>query len=82
MDKNLRFRVLEEADHIINTNDTIRKTAQKFNVSKSTVHQDLSSRLKELDENLYGEINKIFKDHDESKHLRGGEVTKQKYKRG
>ena len=38
--------------------------------------------LKEIDKKLMGEINDIFKSHDEVKHIRGGEVTKQKYKRG
>lgn len=82
MDKNIQKRVIDEATHIIDTNDTIRSTASKFNVSKSTVYTDLSNRLKKIDENLSQEISKIFKNHDKDKHIRGGEVTKQKYKRG
>lgn len=82
MNKNIKQRVLQEANHILTTNETIRNTASKFNVSKSTVHADLSKRLEKIDENLQKEINNIFKDHDKVKHLRGGEVTKQKYKRG
>lgn len=82
MNKDIKSRVLKEANHIINTNDTIRKTAGKFNVSKSTVYTDLSTRLKEIDDNMQKEIDSIFKDHDRVKHLRGGEVTKEKYKRG
>lgn len=82
MNKDIKNRVLKEANHIINTNDTIRKTAGKFNVSKSTVYTDLSERLKEIDNNMQKEINSIFKDHERTKHLRGGEVTKKKYKRG
>lgn len=82
MNKNIKQRVLEEANHILTTNETIRNTASKFNVSKSTVHADLSKRLEQIDENLQKEINNIFKDHDKVKHIRGGEVTKQKYKRG
>ncbi len=82
MNNDIKRRVLKEANHIINTKDTIRQTADKFNVSKSTVHVDLSERLKDIDKRLMGEINDIFKSHDEVKHIRGGEVTKQKYKRG
>ena len=82
MNKDIKKRVLSEANHIIKTQDTIRKTADHFNVSKSTVNTDLSERLKEIDNKLSSEIDDIFKIHDREKHIRGGEVTRQKYKRG
>ena len=82
MDKFIEKRVLQEANHIIKTKDTIRKTAESFNVSKSTIHNDLKNKLKKIDQDLAKEINKIFKNHDETKHIRGGEATKIKYKRG
>ena len=82
MNKDIKTRVLNEANHIIKTQDTIRKTAGLFNVSKSTVHTDLSERLKEIDKKLGAEIDDIFKNHDKEKHIRWGEVTRQKYKRG
>lgn len=82
MNKDIKKRVLSEANHIIKTQDTIRKTADRFNVSKSTVHTDLSERLKEIDNKLSSEIDDIFKIHDREKHIHGGEVTRQKYKRG
>ena len=82
MNKDIKTRVLNEANHIIKTQDTIRKTAGLFNVSKSTVHTDLSERLKEIDKKIGAEIDDIFKNHDKEKHIRGGEVTRQKYKRG
>lgn len=82
INKDIKSRVLNEASHVINTKDTIRVTADKFNVSKSTVYNDLSDRLKKLDNDLSKKINNIFKTHDKYKHIRGGEVTKNKYKRG
>lgn len=82
MNKDIRKRVLNEANYVLKTKDTIRKTADRFNVSKSTVHTDLSERLKKLDANMKSEIDSIFMMHDREKHIRGGEVTKQKYKRG
>ena len=82
MKKYRKTRIINEANHIIKTQDTIRKTAGLFNVSKSTVHTDLSERLKEIDKKLGAEIDDIFKNHDKEKHIRGGEVTRQKYKRG
>ena len=82
MNEFIKKRVLDEAKHIIKTKDTIRSTASIFDVSKSTVHNDLNTRLKKIDSNLSNEISKIFKDHEETKHIRGGEATKEKFKRG
>ena len=82
MNKDIKTRVLNEANHIIKTQDTIRKTAGLFNVSKSTVHTDLSERLKEIDKKLGAEIDDIFKKNEKEKHIRGGEENKKKYKRG
>ena len=75
-------RVIQFAHYIIDSKDTVRGTAKKFGISKSTVHTDLSERLKEIDKKLGAEIDDIFKNHDKEKHIRGGEVTRQKYKRG
>ena len=82
MNEFIKKRVLNEANHILKTKDTIRSTATVFSVSKSTVHNDLKTRLKKLDSNLSNEISKIFKNHEETKHIRGGEATKEKFKRG
>ena len=81
MDKFIEKRVLQEANHIIKTKDTIRKTAESFNVSKSTIHNDLKNKKKKIDQSLANEISLIFKNHDENKHIRGGEATKNKYKK-
>lgn len=82
MNEFIKKRVLEEANYILDTKNTIRKTAEVFSISKSTVHMDLNKRLKKIDQDLAKEINKIFKNHDKTKHIRGGEATKIKYKRG
>lgn len=82
MDEIIKKRVLEEAQHVLNTKDTVRKTAKIFSLSKSTVHYDLNKRLKNIDKTLAQEIDRIFKNHDEIKHIRGGEATKEKYRRG
>ncbi len=69
------------ADHIINTKDTIRKTAKIFNISKSTVHKDLQERLSLIDINKYNIIKKIMEEHIETRHLKGGESTRQLFLR-
>jgi len=74
-------RVIDIANHIIDTKDTIRETAKKFNVSKSTVHKDLQERLIQIDKNKYKDIKKIMEEHIETRHLKGGESTRQVFLR-
>lgn len=79
MNKKLEKRILKEAKYIIDKKTTVRNTAQVFKVSKSTVHKDMQERLYNLDKTLHKKIDKIFKEHIEIRHIRGGESTKQKY---
>jgi len=72
-------RVLNEANYIINTEETVRELARKFKVSKSTVHKDLHERLKKIDKDLYIKVDKILKYHTCIRHIRGGQSTKKKY---
>lgn len=74
-------RVLKEANYIIETNNTIRETAKVFKISKSTIHKDISYRLKDINKNKYIEIEKILKHHIETRHILGGQSTKEKYKK-
>ena len=82
MDNYIKKRVLEEAKYIVETQDTVRGAAKKFNVSKSTIHKDLATKLNKIDKDLDDEIKNIFKEHDMNKHIRGGSATKEKYRRG
>lgn len=75
----IKERTLSVANHIVKTNDTIRKTAKIFNLSKSTVHNDLSKRLKKVDAKMYNEVQKILDLNFSEKHIRGGLSTKKKY---
>lgn len=72
-------RVLEEADYMLETKQTVREIAKIFNVSKSTVHKDLHERLFEINKNIAEDVDKILKYHIDIRHLRGGESTKKKY---
>ena len=73
-------RVIKEAQYIIETNSTVRATAEHFNISKSTVHKDVTERLKEIDKQLYKEVRKVLNINLAERHIRGGEATKNKYK--
>ena len=72
-------RTLLVANHILDTHETIRKTAEIFNLSKSTVHYDLAYRLKRIDKSLYDDVKKILDINFSEKHIRGGESTRKKY---
>lgn len=79
MKNSIKERVLVEANHMIKTNETIREIGRTYNISKSTVHKDLKERLKQIDLNLYEEVNKIIKNHISTRHIKGGQSTKKKY---
>ena len=75
----IRNRVLEEAVYMIETEKTVREIANKFGVSKSTVHKDLHERLILIDKKMYEKVDKILKYHIDIRHIRGCESTKNKY---
>ncbi len=65
--------------HIIESGDTVRSTAKKFGISKSTVHKDVSSRLQAINPSLYSEVKKVLEINKSERHIRGGLATKNKY---
>ena len=69
------------ARYIVDNNSTIRKTAQYFKMSKSTVHNDLNKKLENKNYGLYLEVKKILLKNFNEKHIRGGESTRNKYKK-
>lgn len=69
-------RTIEEANFIIQTKCTIRACAAHFKVSKATVHRDMTDRLITLKPELYRQVRRILDDNFANKHIRGGEVTK------
>lgn len=77
-------RVLQCAEYIVETGCTVRACSAHFSVSKSTVHKDVSERLKYIDADLYEEVRKILTLNLNERHIRGGIATKEKYtiKRG
>lgn len=81
IDDIIEERVLQCAKLLILENSNVRRVARRIGCSKSTVHKDLSERLREIDYNLYIEVQKIFEINKQEKHLRGGNSTKIKYKK-
>ena len=72
-------RACELAVYMIETGATVRKTAQKFGISKSTVHKDLQNRLPHCSPSLYAQVREVLDINKKERHIRGGMATKRKY---
>ncbi len=74
-------RACELAVYIIETGATVRTAAQRFGISKSTVHKDLSQRLAQYNKPLYRQVRKILDTNKAQRHIRGGIATQKKYQK-
>ena len=72
-------RAIELGRYIAETNSTVRATGKKFGVSKSTVHTDVTVRLRKINPALYNEVRRVLQKNKEERHIRGGIATKEKY---
>lgn len=66
--------------YIIENRTTVRAAAQKFRISKSTVHKDLSDRLPTFNRPLYLQVKQVLDENKAERHIRGGIATRKKYK--
>ena len=73
-------RAIALAQYIIDSKDTVRGTAKKYGISKSTVHKDVSERLLKINPALAHEVRIILDENKAERHIRGGMATKLKYK--
>lgn len=78
---NVEDRSVLLGQYISDTHSTVRSTAKKFGVSKSTVHKDVAERLKYVNPQLYREVKSILEINKAQRHIRGGMATKLKYKK-
>ena len=67
------------ARYLVDEASTVRETAKRFGVSKSTVHKDIKEKLKYVNPNLYNEARRILDKNKLERHIRGGNATKLKY---
>lgn len=74
-------RALEIGRYIINTNDTVRGAARIFGVSKSTVHKDVTDRLPKINPTMALQVKKVLEQNFAQKHIRGGRVTRLRYRK-
>ena len=81
MQDHIKKRAMDIGNHIIESSSTVRKTADVFGVSKSTVHKDVTERLPQINKQLSSQVKHILDSNKAERHIRGGEATKKKYKK-
>ena len=72
-------RCVSLAEYIIETKATVRNAGKVFGISKSTVHQDVTSRLEKVNPELYKKVREVLEQNKQERHIRGGLATKRKY---
>ena len=72
-------RALEIGEYIVEEGATVRQTAKKLGISKSTVHKDVTERLEQVNASLARETRKVLDINKSERHIRGGQATKVKY---
>ena len=76
----IQERVIKCAKYIVDTGCTVRACSAHFGISKSTVHKDVTERLKFVDAYLYEDVRKVLDVNLSERHIRGGLATQMKYK--
>ena len=82
MQEYIRRRVMEVSSYILESSATVRQAAQVFDVSKSTVHKDVTERLPRNDGKMASKVRSILELNKAERHIRGGEATRKKYRGG
>jgi len=78
--EHIEERAVQLANYILENKATVRSAAAKFNVSKSTVHKDITERLKYINKGLCRKVAEILSINKSERHIRGGLATRKKYK--
>ena len=80
MQSDIEERVRDLAVYLLENKTTVRAAAQRFGVSKSTVHKDLTERLPRLSPGLFAQVRQLLDWNKAQRHIRGGLATRRKYK--
>lgn len=79
MKEYIEERAVAIANYIIDQNATVRQTAKKFGISKSTVHKDVTERLENINPTLAAKARVVLDVNKSERHIRGGLATREKY---
>lgn len=82
MTEDILDRARRLAVYMIETEGTVRSAAAQFGISKSTVHKDLTQRLRFCDPGLFRQVKKLMEQNKSQRHIRGGLATRKKYRTG
>lgn len=80
MQSDIEERVRDLAVYLLENRTTVRAAAQRFGISKSTVHKDLTERLPRLSPGLFAQVRQLLEWNKAQRHIRGGLATRRKYK--
>lgn len=81
MPERIEERACQLAVYMIENRGTVRTAAAHFGISKSTVHKDLSQRLPKINPALYRQVRELLETNKQERHIRGGNATREKYRR-
>ena len=76
---NVDKRCVEIGEYIRDTGATVRRAAAVLGISNSTVHIDVTKRLRDIDKLLYDDVKKVLEENKAQRHIRGGIATREKY---
>ena len=74
-----RERCVVLGEYLLEHSATVREAARVFGISKSTVHKDVTERLRHVNSALYLQVQELLTKNKQERHLRGGEATRKKY---
>lgn len=72
-------RCVSLGKYIVDNGATVRSAAKVFGISKSTVHQDITTRLEKVNPALQKQVKEVLEKNKQERHIRGGMATKKKY---
>ena len=73
-------RTIRLAQYMVEERATVRQTAARFGISKSTVHKDITTRLKKQNAVLYERVQEVLRTNKQERHIRGGMATREMYR--
>lgn len=81
MTENMEERACELGNYIVEQKTTVRAAANRYGLSKSSVHKDVTTRLYAVNRSLYEQVRAVLEENKRERHLRGGLATREKYRR-
>lgn len=72
-------RAIILGQYIVENDATVRQAAQQYGISKSTVHIDVTERLKKINPSLHKQVRAVLDKNKSERHIRGGIATREKY---